>query len=122
MPRIMKFKIPGIYHETDVYLVSRKYLTEKYKKLEGKKALTADELLHGFYSHTNNIIYIAKELAPDWRFHTFMHELVHMMEDETEHLDLENKADIVGKYIGELFRNEEFRGHIKTIIENGRLK
>lgn len=117
-----KFKIPGVYHETEVYIVGRRYLYAKYRKLEGRGAIKPDEQLLGFYNKNENVIFICKELAPDRRFHTLMHEIVHMIEDETEHLEEEAKADLVGKYLAELFLNETFQADIKSVINNKRLK
>jgi hypothetical protein len=120
--RNTKFTIPGIYHPIEVYVVSRTYLTRKYKTLEGKRSLGGDEELLGFYNKEINKIYIAKELAPARRFHTFMHEVVHAIEAETAHLDEEAKCDLVGSYLSNLFTNEKVRESISKIIEEKKLR
>jgi len=110
----LKYTIPGLFHPIDVHLVSRRYLNTKYRAI-AKKPIPRSEILNGFYSHEKNKIYICKELAKERRSHTLLHEIVHMILEESADYSEEVKCDNIGAYLLNLILDDSFRTTLNKI-------
>lgn len=86
----MRKTIQGPFYPVRLKLVSKRTLM----KLWGK-----NEVLLGMYDGDTNTIYIAEGQTPERQLHTLMHEIVHMLIDQTSNLDEDAKCDVIGSWL-----------------------
>lgn len=80
-----KLFIPGPIHRVEVRLVTKKYLSRKFG--------APGESIHGCYIAEDNIIYLDKNATPEFKLHTLMHEIQHMLQHQLGLLPVEQQCD-----------------------------
>lgn len=71
------------------------------RKHYGKKDRS---VFHGMFDPKKNIIYLASDQSKEEQLQAFMHELVHVLEYQTQSMDEESRMDCIGSYLVRLFR------------------
>jgi Zn-dependent peptidase ImmA (M78 family) len=86
--------IEGPLHPVRLKIVGAKAV----KKKAGKDA-------YGVYVPSENCVYLNKDQTAEQLLHTFVHEMVHAMEEQLAHHDKEDdRADIIATWLIRLFK------------------
>ena len=94
-----QFEAVGIYHKILVKLITQKKMN---KYLGDVNTLAC-------YEHSDAVIHVVKELAPEVKRHAYYHEISHHIMDTLRGVKSEeDKCDLLGAYIMKLLDEAEY--------------